>query len=95
MQLRLVAPPRQPPRPYCSGHDRFCASYTQRLSAGDGPLTTAAEARLPRLQASAALPRGGAARHAGLPLSLGASTLVAMALARRVMRPRPGVAADG
>ena len=45
MSLRLASPAVKPKKPYCSGLDRFCASYTQRFATL--PLTTAAEARAP------------------------------------------------
>ena len=61
LDLSLAAPRAVPPRPYCSGMDRFCASATQRLAGTGSPLTTAGESRTPTLQVtSAGVARAGA-----------------------------------
>lgn len=47
MSLSLSEPAVLPPKPYCSGQTRFCASYTQRYA--HSLVTTAADIRPPTL----------------------------------------------
>ena len=70
MRVALAAPARRPPTTYCSGHERFCASATQR--GHSHPLTTAAEMRTPVIDgfASAAAPSAARASASTLALAL-------------------------
>jgi len=95
MRVSLAAPAQQPPKPYCSGHERFCASATQR--GHELPLTTSAETRRPELGsfASAAAPGAHARatrRIAGTLAHVGVASVAAAGLGwlggRGNLRPR-------
>jgi hypothetical protein len=90
MRVALAAPARRPPTTYCSGHERFCASATQR--GHSHPLTTAAEMRTPVIGSFASAAASSAARASTSTLALAlvvcvvASSASAICTRRRVVR---------